>query len=107
MAAQTQTLAAPGERIKPQTKEIWRTFWILLVATAIEFIIAFTFAHGLFRISIFLGLTVIKAFYIVGNFMHLRHETKGLIWAIIIPTVFVMWAIAVFLTEGTAIHAVR
>jgi cytochrome c oxidase subunit IV len=39
--------------------------------------------------------------------MHLRHETKGLIWSIIIPTVFVMWAIAVFLTEGGSIFSDR
>jgi cytochrome c oxidase subunit IV len=107
MAAQAHAAPAPGERLKPQTKEIWQTFWILLVATTIEFIIAFTFAHGIVRVAIFLGLTVIKAFYIVGNFMHLRHEVKSLIWCIIIPTVFVMWAIVVFLAEGESIHLAR
>jgi cytochrome c oxidase subunit IV len=107
MAAHAETAAAPGERLKPQTKEIWQTFWILLVATAIEFVIAFTFAHGIVRVAIFLGLTVIKAFYIVGNFMHLRHEMKALIWCIILPTVFVMWAIVVFLAEGGSIFAAR
>jgi caa(3)-type oxidase subunit IV len=93
--------ATPGVIAKPQTKEIWNTFWILLIATTIEFVIAFTMTHGIVRVSIFLGLTVIKAFYIVGNFMHLRHEVKSLIWTIILPTVFVIWLIVICLAEGT------
>jgi cytochrome c oxidase subunit IV len=101
------TAPAPGERLQPQTKLIWRTFWILLIATAIEFVIAFTMAHGLLRVSIFLGLTVVKAFYIVGEFMHLKHETKGLIWCIVLPTVFLMWAVVAFLTEGSSISDAR
>ena len=107
MAHDSHAHAIPGQRIEPQTKEIWRTFWILLIATCIEFAIAFSVPQGLLRITIFLGLTVIKAFYIVGNFMHLRHEVKQLGWAIILPTVFVMWAIAVFLIEGGSVLEVR
>ncbi len=99
--------AEAGVRQKPQTKEIWQTFWILLIATAIEFAIAFTLPAGMLRVALFLGLTVIKAFYIVGNFMHLRHETKTLIWCIILPMVFVCWAICVFLVEGESIFQVR
>ena len=107
MAHDSHAAAIPGQRIEPQTKEIWRTFWILLVATAIEFVIAFQIHNHTARLVLFLGLTVIKAFYIVGNFMHLRHETKTLMWSIVLPTVFVMWAIAVFLIEGDSIFTDR
>ena len=94
---------------KAETKAIWRTFWILLIATAIEFVVAFAIVHDhkALRVSIFLGLTVIKAFYIVGEFMHLKHETKTLIWCIVLPTVFIMWAIAVFMWEGGSILGAR
>lgn len=31
----------PGEKLKPQTKELWKVFFILLILTALEFAIAF------------------------------------------------------------------
>jgi cytochrome c oxidase subunit 4 len=81
---------------------VWRTFWILLIATTIEFIIAFTLPYEMkwTRISIFVGLTIVKAFYIVGEFMHLKHEAKTLIWSIILPCMFVVWLIIALLVEG-------
>lgn len=100
----------PGEIPKPQTKEIWVTFWILLFVTALEFIIAFTVINPdarSFRIAFFVGLTIVKAYYIVANFMHLRHEVKGLIWAIILPCLFVCWFIVAMLYEGGSVFASR
>jgi len=95
---------------KPNTAAIWRTFWILLAATAVEFIVAFTMidpSMKLLRISIFLGLTILKAFYIVGEFMHLKHEVKVLIWCILLPTTFVIWFIVAMMVEGNSILMVR
>lgn len=84
----------------PQTKAIWRTFWILLIITLIEFIVAFTLhAKGL-KITLFILMTFVKAFYIVGEFMHLKHEVKSLIWTIVIPVVFVIWLVAALIIEG-------
>ncbi len=83
-----------------QRKVIWKTFWILLILTAFEFLIAFTMAHGTLRITIFVLMTIVKAFYIVGEFMHLRHETKSLIWAITIPTVLLIWFVVALIVEG-------
>jgi len=48
-------------------------------------------------------MTIVKAFYIVGEFMHLKHETKSLIWSIIVPVIFVAWLILALLLEGHAI----
>lgn len=85
---------------KPNTGAIWRTFWILLGVTALEFLIAFTVDVKLIRITTFLLLTIVKAFYIVGEFMHLKHEVKSLIWSILIPTIFVVWLVVALMVEG-------
>ena len=86
-----------------QRKLIWRTFWILLVITTGEFVIAFTMPHGVLKISIFIVLTIVKAFFIVGEFMHLKHEAKSLIWTILVPTILIAWLILALLLEGHAI----
>jgi hypothetical protein len=84
----------------PNTGAIWKTFWILLVLTAIEFVIAFTMPANTLRVAIFCGMTIVKAFYIVGEFMHLKHEVKSLIWMILVPTLFVVWLLIALIYEG-------
>lgn len=87
-----------------QRKTIWNTFWILLGVTAFEFLIAFTKEplglSKLLVITIFVTLTIVKAFYIVAEFMHLKHEVKGLIMSIVVPTIFIIWLLVALLTEG-------
>lgn len=61
----------------------------------------------LLRISIFLGLTVVKAFYIVGEFMHLKHEVKALIWSVLIPTLFIVWLVIALIVEGGSIFSLH
>jgi cytochrome c oxidase subunit IV len=84
----------------PNTGAIWKTFWILLILTAIEFVIAFTMPANTLRVAIFCGMTIVKAFYIVGEFMHLKHEVKSLIWMVLIPTLFVVWLLVALIYEG-------
>lgn len=88
-------------------KKIWKTFWILLAITAVEFIIAFTVAAGPIRVFIFVTMTLVKAFYIVAEFMHLKYEVKTLILSIVIPIVFIVWLITVLLLEGSFILIAR
>lgn len=90
-----------GEIPKPQTKAIWKTFFILVVLTAIEFLFAFTMEAGTLRNAIFIILTIFKAFYIVAEFMHLKHETKSLIWSIILPLALVIWLMVALIAEGS------
>jgi cytochrome c oxidase subunit 4 len=90
-----------------QRKVIWRTFWILLVLTALEFLIAFTLHAGTLKTAIFVGMTIVKAFYIVGEFMHLKHEVKSLIWAALLPCIFVVWLLIALITEGGSIFDLR
>lgn len=90
-----------GEIAKPQTKGIWRVFVILCVLTAIEFAFAFFMNAGMLRNIIFIILTIFKAFFIVGEFMHLKHEKKSLIWTIMIPTALLIWLIIALISEGS------
>ncbi|MDX2189449.1 MAG: cytochrome C oxidase subunit IV family protein [Bacteroidota bacterium] len=88
-------------------KTIWVTFYILLAITALEFVIAFTKGpmglSKLLVIVIFVSLTLVKAFFIVAEFMHLKYEVKGLILCIVLPIMFVIWLIIALLYEGNAI----
>ena len=85
----------------PNTGAIWKTFWILLILTAIEFVITFTMPANTLRVAIFCGMTIVKAFYIVGEFMHLKHEAKALIWSILIPMALVIWLMVALISEGS------
>ncbi|MCS6822388.1 MAG: cytochrome C oxidase subunit IV family protein [Microscillaceae bacterium] len=102
--AQVQHATHAHEHQKPNTKAIWRTFWILLVVTTLEFIVALgtPFSHGI-KVVLYAIMTIIKAFYIVAEFMHLRYEVRFLIWAIILPMVFVVWLLVALIVEGGSI----
>ncbi|WP_026463110.1 cytochrome C oxidase subunit IV family protein [Adhaeribacter aquaticus] len=89
-----------GEIPPAQTKGIWKVFFILCAITAVEFAFAFMMDAGMLRNSIFIVLTIVKAFYIVAEFMHLKHETKSLIWTIMIPLVLLVWLIIALISEG-------
>jgi len=90
--------------VLPPNKEkilhLWKVAGILLAITILEFIIAFTMSHGSAKTAIFVVMTIVKAFYIVGEFMHLKYEVKVLIWSILIPIVFIVWMLVAFLYEG-------
>ncbi len=101
------TSHAAGAPAKPNTKKIWRVFWILLGVTALEFLLAFTVPRGVLLTSMFVGLTIVKAFYIVAEFMHLRQEVKVLIWSIVLPTIFIVWLLIALMLEGNSLTMVR
>ena len=92
---------------KEKIKKLWTVAGILGLVTGVEFLIAFTMHHGPLKTSIFIGLTIVKAAYIVGEFMHLRYEVKVLFWSILIPMIFVVWMLVAFVYEGIAISDVR
>jgi cytochrome c oxidase subunit IV len=102
----THTGAAHEEHTHDaSTKGIWKTFWILLGITIVE--VGLAFFHLEYHIppkwllnAIFVGLTVLKAFFIVAEFMHLRNEIKNLIMTILIPLMLFVWFIIAFLADG-------
>ena len=92
---------------KAVIRHVLKVALILFVVTVFEFIIAFTLGSGGLKTSIFVIMTIVKAFYIVSEFMHLGHEEKGLRWMIIFPTILVVWLIIALLVEGSYIHIER
>lgn len=92
---------------KEKIRKIWVTAGILAVVTAIEFAATAFFNRGIVLITLFVILTFVKTFYIVGEFMHLKYEVKVLIWSIALPMLFIVWLITAMLTEGDAVHQLR
>lgn len=92
---------------KEKIKKLWTVAGILGAITALEFIVAFAMPHGAVKTAIFVLMTIVKAAYIVGEFMHLRHEVKVLMWSIIIPMVFVVWMLVAFVYEGMKLSEVN
>ena len=94
----------PEVVVLPPNKEkialLWKTAGILLAITIVEFIIAFSMPHGAAKTSIFVIMTIVKAGYIVGEFMHLRYEAKVLFWSVLIPILFIVWMLVAFVYEG-------
>ena len=90
-------------------KKLWTVAAILGIITLVEFGVAFGVPHEMkdMRVWIFIIMTIVKAAYIVGEFMHLRHEAKVLMWSILIPMVFVVWMLVAFVYEGMQIFKVR
>jgi len=88
---------------KNKILKIWKVAGILSIITAFEFLIAFTLDDKWTKITIFVLLTLLKAYYIVAEFMHLGHERKSLIYAIILPLVLLFWCIGAFLMESNFI----
>jgi len=85
---------------KKKVRKLWKIAMILGIVTAIEFVMAFTLPRGYLLYAGFIALTLLKAFYIVSEFMHLKYEVKALIWSILLPTIFVIWLIIALLAEG-------
>lgn len=93
-------------------KAIWRTFWILLVITLVELGLAIwyyetDFLPKVFLNGVFIILTLAKAFFIIAEFMHLRHELKNMIMTIAIPALLFVWFLMAFLWDGGSFKDLR
>ncbi|PTQ94982.1 cytochrome c oxidase subunit IV [Mucilaginibacter yixingensis] len=78
---------------------------ILTAITAVEFVIALVLVpRGVIALHlanpIYITLTLLKAFYIIAFFMHLKFEKKGLIYSIGIPIIFIIGLILVLTNES-------
>lgn len=92
---------------KAKVRHLVKIALYLFAVTVVEFIIAFTLSAGDLRTIIFVVLTIVKAYYIVSEFMHLGHEEKGLRWSIIFPLILVVWLIVALIVEGDYINTIR
>jgi cytochrome c oxidase subunit IV len=87
------------------TKWIWKVFWIMLIITLVELVVGFqaeTWKLGpLFLKVFFISLTIVKAYYIVFAFMHLKDENRSLRATILYPfLMLIIYLVFIALTEG-------
>jgi cytochrome c oxidase subunit 4 len=99
-------------------QKIIKTTVILSVITVIELALGFViyFMHKspdhstaliLFIKGVIVILSLLKAFYIVGVFMHLGDEIRNLIMTIVVPLLLFVWFIAAFLLDGNSWKVLR
>lgn len=87
-------------------KKIWQVFFYLLGITAVEFLIALymipkgLIGHGIGNFA-YITLTLVKAFYIVAYFMHLKFEKFALKTGITVALIFIIYFIVLMLIEGS------
>ncbi|MDP4602665.1 MAG: cytochrome C oxidase subunit IV family protein [Schleiferiaceae bacterium] len=104
-----------GEHAHPTgTAWIWKIFWLLLAITAVEVALGIVkpeflmvqFAGTSLLNVIFIGLTLVKAAYIVMYFMHLKFEETFLQWTIYLPVlILIPYLLFILIAEGAQIYA--
>ncbi len=96
-------------KFKSNTQKIWGVLILLSIVTAVEV------ALGIYKPEalmvkflsmkllnwIFIILTIVKAYYITWDFMHMRDETKALRRVVVWTAVFlILYLVAILLVEG-------
>lgn len=98
-----------AEHASMSKKKIWQVFFYLLGITALEFFIALVLVqkgmipHGIANFT-YIVLTLLKAYYIVAYFMHLKFENMTLITSIVVSLIFIVYLIILVLNEGSYLH---
>jgi len=90
------------------TKGLWFIFWVLLGITVVDFIFYFAMEPGLVRNIIFVFFGIVKAYFIIGTFMHMKFEARFLRLMIVIPAViFLSYLVLLLLIEGNYVSIVK
>ncbi len=97
------------EEGKKVRRKIWVVTAILTIVTLIEVVLGAMVKQSSSSWWIvkllFIGLTVLKAGYIVLTFMHLGDEKKVLKYIILVPYfIFIIYLLFIVLTEGLAVN---
>ena len=100
-----ETTAAHDDHEGMTRKRIIKVALILSAITCVEFFIALFlvpkgYIPGHIANPVYIVLTLFKAFYIVAYFMHLKFEKIGLIFALIVPILFIIGLILVLTNES-------
>ncbi|MCA6361844.1 MAG: cytochrome C oxidase subunit IV family protein [Bacteroidetes bacterium] len=96
---------AAGKKVR---RKLWNVFWLLLLVTIVEVLIGLYAQEALGPLMlkiIFIGLTVVKAAYIVMVFMHLGEEAKWTKWVILVPFIFFILYLIVMLVAGEGTYS--
>lgn len=97
--------AEHGEHETMTKKRIWRVAIILSIITCFEFFIALVVVPDMHVAlhwvnPVYIVLTLLKAYFIVAFFMHLKFEKLGMALAIVLPILFIIGLILVLTNEG-------
>ena len=99
-------------KFKSITQKIWGVLIFLTIVTAIEVVLGIYkadlpafFGDSFLRMKvlnwIFIFLTIVKAYYITWDFMHMRDETKALRRMVVWTVIFlILYLIYILLQEG-------
>jgi cytochrome c oxidase subunit 4 len=102
-------------KFKSNTQKIWGVLIFLSIVTTVEVILGIVkpqiLMTPIIRIKllnwIFIILTLVKAYYIAWDFMHIRDEKSGLKNAIVLPLIILIpYLIFIILLEGDYIFNV-
>lgn len=103
-------------KFKSNVQKIWGVFMLLSIITIIEVALGiikpeFLTSNTLFALKylnwIFLALTIVKAYYITWDFMHMRDEKMGLRRSVVWTAVFLIcYLLFIVLLEGDYIYNV-
>lgn len=96
-------------------KDVMKTIIILSLVTVGEVGIAIAYDHfmgekgnGKIFVNMIMAIaSIIKVYFIMGTFMHLKHEKKWFIITVFTPFSFLIWAIIAFSVEGSSWQAMR
>lgn len=101
-----QHIHHPGDPIAPaKTKWIWNIFWLLLIVTTVEVSIAFANYYNNFGIDqilkvIYIALTLVKAYFIIFSYMHLKDEKKSFKLTLGFLVVILVYFVILMMNEG-------
>jgi tryptophan-rich sensory protein len=91
---------------------IWKVFWILLAVTAVEVGVAYANYELAFTSKqvlkyFYIGLTIVKAYYIIFSYMHLGDEKKSFRLTLGILVILMVYFIVLMMIEGLYQEDVR
>ncbi len=101
-----------GESKKLATK----TIVILAIITVAEVLIALlgkgylidgVEIPGIILGSIMIIMSIVKAYLIIFEFMHMKYEIPGLVKSVLLPTLLLVWGAIAFTWEGAYWHDTR
>ena len=102
-------------KFKSNTQKIWGVLIFLTLVTAIEVVLGIYKPESLMSQVlgmkglnwIFIILTIVKAYYITWDFMHMRDETAGLRRVVVWTAIFLIcYLVFILLQEGGYIEGV-
>ncbi|TVR79435.1 MAG: hypothetical protein EA412_06445 [Chitinophagaceae bacterium] len=113
---QEHQLPMKEEEYKHHVNAVWVTTAYLSVITIVEVAVALLYVAVLFPdagasrlpLTIFVTIaTIAKGYYIMNVFMHLKYEKSAMVLTIVLPFIFLVYAIIAFGLDGYSWNLLR